>query len=342
MFSRSSGLAAIVLALIVWGCTAEGSTADLAGETTRGLPVDPAAITRVQTHPWEGETLFRETFEDGSLDDRGWYDLAGAPVLSTDTHAPGSASSLACRFTTGATGCTPRTTMRRLFDGVDQLFVRYWVRYSDGWQGSGRPYHPHELYFLTDADDRYVGPSYTHLTVYVEQVDLIPRIALQDAANVDTRCILRNDDSTVGCAGGGVDSFEFGEGRSVAACNGLIGPVALRDCYSLGNGQWYSSRAWPATEALLATGTGQAGWHRVEAYVALNRVQAGRGVPDGTIRLWVDGDLALAVDSVLFRTAAHADMKINQLLFAPYIADGSPVEQTMWIDELTVARGRRP
>ena len=33
---------------------------------------------------------------------------------------------------------------------------------------------------------------------------------------------------------------------------------------------------------------------------------------------------------------------INQLLFAPYIGDGSPVGQTVWYDELTVARGKRP
>lgn len=332
----------IACLLVLGGCAAEGSTAERSADTSPPVGIDPGAVVRTQTHPWQGEVLFEESFDDARLEDRGWYDLPGPPSISAATHAPGSAAALECRFEPGGTGCVPRTTMRRLFDGVDELFVRYHVRYSDGWQGSGRPYHPHELYFLTDADDRWAGPSYTHLTIYVEQVDLIPRVGLQDAANVDPRCILRNDDSTVGCNGGGIRDFDFGENRSVAACNGLVGPVALRDCYALGGDQWYSSRTWPAADARLGTATGNGGWHRVEAYVALNSVRDGRGIPDGAIRLWVDGDLAVSVDSVLFRTAEHADTKINQVLFAPYIGDGSPSAQTMWIDQLTVARGRRP
>ena len=33
-------------------------------------------------------------------------------------------------------------------------------------------------------------------------------------------------------------------------------------------------------------------------------------------------------------------MQFNQLIIAPYIGDGSPVTQTMWIDNLTVGTGK--
>ena len=42
----------------------------------------------------------------------------------------------------------------------------------------------------------------------------------------------------------------------------------------------------------------------------------------------------------MIRTGEHPDMKFNQFLLAPYIGCGSPVEQTMWIDDLTVATCR--
>jgi predicted pyridoxine 5'-phosphate oxidase superfamily flavin-nucleotide-binding protein len=42
----------------------------------------------------------------------------------------------------------------------------------------------------------------------------------------------------------------------------------------------------------------------------------------------------------MLRTAANADMKFNQFLLAPYISRGSPAEQTLWLDDLTVAKAR--
>jgi hypothetical protein len=43
---------------------------------------------------------------------------------------------------------------------------------------------------------------------------------------------------------------------------------------------------------------------------------------------------------VLLRTGARASMQFNQFVIAPYIGDGSPVTQSMWIDNLSVATGR--
>lgn len=40
------------------------------------------------------------------------------------------------------------------------------------------------------------------------------------------------------------------------------------------------------------------------------------------------------------RTAQHPNMKFDQFLIAPWIGDGSPVDQTMWVDNLTVETTR--
>src|SRR4030095_9860153 len=44
--------------------------------------------------------------------------------------------------------------------------------------------------------------------------------------------------------------------------------------------------------------------------------------------------------NVIIRTGANPDMKWNQFLIAPYIGDGSPVDQSMWVDNLLVATSR--
>ena len=63
------------------------------------------------------------------------------------------------------------------------------------------------------------------------------------------------------------------------------------------------------------------------------------GLPNGKIRYWYDGKLLIASDSILMRTASHPNMKFNQLFYGPYIGVGSPVDQTWWVDDLTVMDG---
>src|SRR6185436_3864566 len=40
----------------------------------------------------------------------------------------------------------------------------------------------------------------------------------------------------------------------------------------------------------------------------------------------------------VIRTGQHPTMMFVQFLVAPYIGDGSPVDQTMWVDDLLVGR----
>ena len=72
----------------------------------------------------------------------------------------------------------------------------------------------------------------------------------------------------------------------------------------------------------------------------LNTIVGGKGVNDGIVQYWFDGRLVIDRHDVLLRTGANPTMQFNQLVIAPYIGDGSPVAQSMWIDDLTVATGR--
>ena len=81
-------------------------------------------------------------------------------------------------------------------------------------------------------------------------------------------------------------------------------------------------------------------WHLVEAYFRLNTIVSGKGAKDGVLRLWYDGSMIVDRTNVVMRTGANATMKFNQFLLVPYIGDGSPVDQTFWVDNLLVATDR--
>jgi hypothetical protein len=285
-----------------------------------------------------GRTLFAEPFEDDDFGSRGWYDGPNGD-LTTDEHVEGSTSSFVCRFAPGASGCEGGTPGRQLFEPQMAVCLSYWVKYSANWQGSGQPYHPHEFHFITNVDSMYVGPANTHLTTYIEQVGGTPRLALQDSRNVDLDCILLNNDNFVGCDGD-FDTYPFTEERSVAACNGLLGYLDGRDCFPTGNG-YYSARFWDAEIQAFgdAPPWDKNEWHQVHSYWRLNDLEDGIGIPNGILRYWVDGELLVSSDEILMRTGAHPDMRFDQFLIAPYIGDGSPVDQTMWVDDLVVSEG---
>lgn len=289
----------------------------------------------------QSATLFTENFEDTNFASRSWYDSPRA-TLSTQEHLPGSTRCFECFFKQGTTGCNGGTPGRRLFAESETVLLSFWVKYSTNYVGSGKPYHPHLFHFVTNKDDRWVGPSYTHLTTYTEQVGGKVRIALQDGRNNDPNCILLNNGSFVGC-NGNASTYHFTESRSVCACNGVVGDSGGRDCFNQGNGTYYSARYWDSRDIVFTDSPGpyyKSDWHFIESYFQMNSVSNGIGIADGVIQYWYDGKLVIDLHHVLFRTSANADMKFNQFLIAPYIGDGSPVDQYMWIDNLTVSTSR--
>ncbi|MHB8873628.1 MAG: hypothetical protein ACYC8T_08070 [Myxococcaceae bacterium] len=331
----------LMLVALCCGCSApvatggpDGSTDADDGATDSGMidggtpdsGIPDAGLSR----PGGGVTLFTEHFEDTSFAGRGWYDGTGA-TLSTTEHVAGSTRSFECRYAVGATGCSGGTPARHKFAPSQTAYLSLWLKFSPNWVGSGRAYHPHLFHFTTSEDGDWVGPATSHLTTYTEMVGGRPLLALQDSLNVDPACVLRNNDTFVGC-GGNFATWPFTEARSAMACNGLQGDVDGRDCFSTGTNTWYSARMWRAPAVSFT----DADWHFVEAYFALNSIQGGVGVPDGEIRYWQDGKLLIGSDRILFRTGALPNMRFNQFLMLPYIGDGSPA-QSFWVDELTVA-----
>ncbi len=84
-------------------------------------------------------------------------------------------------------------------------------------------------------------------------------------------------------------------------------------------------------------------WHRIEALFQLNSLDLKADKPnaDGIVRGWFDGKLVIDRTDVILRSTDFPKMKFNQLLMLPYFGPGLlPHEQTLWIDELTVARKR--
>jgi predicted amidohydrolase len=127
--------------------------------------------------------LFRESFNDDLLLDRGWYD--GRTFTISREGACAGSGCIAYHWKPGET--TPGSTsgMRRLFEPSDTIYLRFYIKLSRGWGWSGRSYHPHLINLLTTENDKYRGPAASHLTLYVEPQDGRLRLAAQDIENRD-------------------------------------------------------------------------------------------------------------------------------------------------------------
>lgn len=278
-----------------------------------------------------GAVLFKETFEDANLTSRGWYDSTNLQ-LSTSEHIPGSAHSVEYHFLQGAQmPAVSGEAIRKKYAETDSVYISYYVKHSANWVGSNRPYHPHEFFLLTNIDDDYWGPSTSHLTTYIEENSGKAVVAIQDVLNINETKI-------------GVDLTTITEQRAVGGCNGYSRNDGSEpeDCYSSG-GTHRNEKVWRTTSLFFQNNPGpyyKGDWHYVEAFFKLNSIMNGKGAADGVLQYWYDGVLVMNHNNVLFRTGQYPNMKFNQLLIAPYIGDGSPVDQIMWVDDLTIATSR--
>jgi hypothetical protein len=328
-WTSSSGTVATVNGSgLVSGVAAGSATITATSEGKSGT----GAVTVTVVSPPPGATILtQETFEDGAFASRGWYDNT-AMATTTAQHHAGGTRALEARFALGATTPTWGGAARHLFAATESVYLSYWVKYSANWVGSGQAFHPHEFLLLTTENDDWSGPSFTHLTAYVEhsyQNGGIPVLELQDGQNIDQGRTAQ-------------DLTTITENRSTSGCNGNSDGYTT-GCYDQGGGVYNNEKRWIASRPYFmpAPGPGYKNdWHLVEAYFQLNSIQNGRGVADGVVRYWFDGQLVIDHTDVLLRTGAHSSMKFNQLMIAPYIGSGSPVDQTMWVDDLTVATAK--
>jgi hypothetical protein len=284
--------------------------------------------------PPGGSILFQENFEDAALNSRGWYDNTSVQ-LSTTEHITGSSSSAQYHFLAGATTPTSGGSQRHKFTPSNSLYVSFYVKYSANWVGSGVAYHPHEFYILSTMDGDYDGPSQNYLDVYVEhnyQNGGKPRLAFQDnkSVNYSYGQVPNNLIATT-------------EDRSTGGCNGVVESNIFSECFNFGT-YWYNDKQLTGPVVFQPSpGPGYKGdWNFVEAYFQLNTIANGIGQADGVAQYWFNGTLIIDRHDILFRTGAHPTLQFSQFIIAPYIGDGSPVDQSMFVDNLRAATARIP
>ena len=154
-------------------------------------------------------------------------------------------------------------------------------------------------------------------------------LAIQDSKNINEAKI-------------NVDLTGETENRAVAGCNGNTDGTGSNTCYRVGDVH-RNSKEWRAGAIYFGDAPGdnyKNDWHFIEAFFRLNSIADGKGVTNGVVKYWFNGKLIISHENILMRTEMYPNMRFNQLLVSPYIGVGSPVEQTMWIDNLTVANNR--
>jgi hypothetical protein len=317
-----SGVAAGV-ATITATCSGKSGSASVTVTTPPPPPPPPGG----------GTLLFQENFEDANLASRGWYDNTGA-VLSTVEHISGSNSSAEYRYLVGAQTPTSGSAQRHKFTPSNSVYISMYVKYSANWVGSQKPYHPHEFYVMSSLDGDWDGPSNAYMTLYVEhnyQNGGIPWLSVQDNKSINTS-YGTPPQNLVGVT----------ENRSTSGCNGIAEANILSECFN--QPPWYN-RKWLAGPVVFKPTPGPGyknNWNFVEAYFQLNTIVNGVGQADGVMQYWINGTVIIDRHDILFRTGAHPDLQFSQFLIAPYIGDGSPVDQSMFVDNLRVATGRIP
>jgi len=300
----------------------------VAGDQSINDPTQPSSLNAISAAPTASVELFRDDFEDAGFGARGWYDFASTPTLTDTTHIAGSTRALEVRFAAGATNPSWGLA-RRLFPSSPTVYVSYWVRYSANWVGSRQLYHPHEFQVLSDLDGDYTALANSWMSAYIEhnyQNGGIPRLSIQDSRAINTSfgSLPRN---LIGLT----------ENRSIGGCNGLSETYVVASCFSFP--PWYNDKEITAPQVWFkpAPGPGYKGnWNHVEAYFQINSIVNGIGVADGVAQYWFNGTPVIDRHDVMFRTGARPTIKFHQFVMAPYIGDGSPVNQTMWIDNLVV------
>jgi uncharacterized protein YjdB len=332
--SSNTAIAGVNSTGLVTGVSAGSATITAASSGKSGTSSVTVTSPPPPPPPPSGNLLFQENFEDANLASRGWYDNTSV-LLSTTEHLSGSVASAQYHWLQGATTPTTGGSERHKFTPSSSVYISYYVKYSANWVGSNHDYHPHEFYLMSTMDGDYDGPSNGYLVAYLEQNYQnggIPLMALQDnkSVNYSYGPLPHN---LVGVT----------EDRSTCGCNGMIEPNMYSECFD--NGGYYYSRKQLTGPVSFQPNPGPGyknDWNLVEAYYQLNTIVNGIGQADGVMQYWFNGKLVIDRHDIVYRTGAHPNIQFNQFQIGPYIGDGSPVDQSMWIDNLRVATSRVP
>ena len=137
----------------------------------------------VAGEPAPGKALFSESFEDGALAKRGWYDGGQFRIVGGAFAGKGC---IEYEWTDRQSKVQGSSPVRHLFEPSDEVAIRFYLKLSKGWGWSGRNYHPHLTNFLTTENSKWHGPAASHLTLYVEPVAGKLRLAAQDIQNAQS------------------------------------------------------------------------------------------------------------------------------------------------------------
>jgi hypothetical protein len=331
--SSNTGIATVNASGVVTGVTAGSATITAKSSGKTGTAA--VSVTAPPPPPTGSSVLFEENFEDANLASRGWYASTNLSISTTE-HTAGSNASVQFHFLPGATGRAGTSAARHKFTASNSVYISYDVKYSSNWVGSGRLYHPHEINVMSTLDDDWAGPSDAFLALYLEhnyQNGGIPRMGIQDNRSINTSFGSLPRDLA------GVT-----ENRSVGGCNGVGEPNVSSECFATTTTTGYYNLKVVSGPVVLQPDAGSAGykanWNRVEAYFQLNTIVNGIGQANGVMQYWFNGQLIIDRHDILFRTGARPTVQFNQFILTPYIGDGSPVDQSMWVDNLRVGTTR--
>jgi hypothetical protein len=299
------------------------SEAQQPAPTPTPVPVPTPTPAPVPTPtPPPAATLFTESWV-GDYRGRGWYDGGTLGIVA----GPNGAKAVEFHWPKGATTPTSGGAIRRQFTPSDAVFVTYPIRYSANWQGSGQLYHPHEISILSTLDDKWQAPADPFLSVNIEHTvqggGIRPRLAIQDSMSINT---------SLGAVPNNIAATT--ENRSVGGCNGPVEPGFESECFMLTDTQPYNLKQ---IRGPVVIAPGDSTWHTAAVFAKLNSIANGKGIADGVLQYWFDGKLLIDRHDVLFRTAQHATMQLNQFIIAPYIGDGSPVDQSWFVGPISVS-----
>ncbi len=288
--------------------------------------IQPCVGYAVTGIPVKDTKIMSESFENNSWTSRGWYDGTNSTGVTSGGH---SGNALKWTFRESDTRPAQFSVLRQSFTDTDEFLLEYYLKFDAGWRGSGKTYHPHFLHIISSEDSNYQGFARSNSNLYFEAV------AKQSSPFINYPVIAHQDMYRTNSSAGNVPNnlITTTENRSANHCNtpSSLSGATGGNCYKSGDG-WYSANLWNSATVNIPAAT----WTKITVHIKHNTFTNGVGNFDGIMKLWVEDTLAISSTNVLYAAGAYEGAKWDKVALAPYIGDGSPIVQTMWIDELSL------